>query len=282
MVTLTIGELAARGGVTEGTLRMWEARHGFPAPERLPSGHRRYTERDLEAVLAVRRARDAGLSLTVAIDRARRMASEPSASLYGALRDAYGHLHPNRLSRTALLRLTRAIEDECCARAQEPLLFGCFQRERAYRRSEERWRDLGRTAQHAFVLADFTRLRRPRAAPVEVPIQSRDPLVREWAVVCDAPERAACLVAWERPRVPGSPRAFETIWTVEPAVVRTAARICCDLVGSRAPASVAEIRERLADQPAPLDGEAQVRLAIAVATRVVLYADPASGGSTDR
>ena len=41
---LTIREMAARTGVPQGTLRMWETRYGFPVPERLPSGHRRYPE----------------------------------------------------------------------------------------------------------------------------------------------------------------------------------------------------------------------------------------------
>ena len=41
---LSIGEIAARSGVAVGTLRMWEARYGFPVPGRLPSGHRRYSE----------------------------------------------------------------------------------------------------------------------------------------------------------------------------------------------------------------------------------------------
>ena len=280
MTSLTIGELAARSGVAEGTLRVWEARHSFPAPARLPSGHRRYSERDLEAVLAVSSGRAAGLSLAAAIDRARRLVSEPSTSLYGALRETYEQLHPIGLSKAALLRLTRAIEDECCARAPEPLLFGCFQREAAYRESEHRWRDLARTAQGAFVLAEFPRMRRPRAAPVEVPIRPRDPLVREWAVVCDAPQRAACLVAWERPRVLHAPRVFETVWTIEPLVVRAAARICADLVGLSAPDLVADLRPRLADRPAPVDVGAQLRAAVEVAGRVVLYADPASAAAS--
>ena len=57
---LTIGELAERTGVQPGTLRMWESRHGFPRAERLPSGHRRYPEGEVERVLEVVRARDGG------------------------------------------------------------------------------------------------------------------------------------------------------------------------------------------------------------------------------
>ena len=66
---LTIGQLAERTGVQPGTLRMWESRHGFPRAERLPSGHRRYAEADVERVLEVVRARDAGLSLAAAVER---------------------------------------------------------------------------------------------------------------------------------------------------------------------------------------------------------------------
>ena len=32
---IPIGRLVALTGVSEGTLRMWERRHGFPVPERL-------------------------------------------------------------------------------------------------------------------------------------------------------------------------------------------------------------------------------------------------------
>ena len=52
---LAIGELVERTGVSEGTLRMWERRHGFPVPERLSSGHRRYSESDVELVNSVLR-----------------------------------------------------------------------------------------------------------------------------------------------------------------------------------------------------------------------------------
>jgi predicted DNA-binding transcriptional regulator AlpA len=60
---LSTAQLAARTGLPAGTLRMWESRHGFPAPARLPGGHRRYSERDVDAVLEVLRLRQQGLSL---------------------------------------------------------------------------------------------------------------------------------------------------------------------------------------------------------------------------
>jgi MerR family transcriptional regulator, light-induced transcriptional regulator len=268
---LTIGDVATRTGLGEGTLRMWEVRYDFPTPRRLPSGHRRYTTHDLDEVLAVLRAREQGMSLPSAIARARRLQAEPRGSLYTALRADYEHLTPHRLGKPTLLRLTRAIEDECCARALRPLLFACFQHERFYRQSEQRWRELARSASRAIVLADFSRTRRPRHAPAEVPIGEREPVAREWVVVCDAPEVCACLVGWERPPIPGEERRFETIWTVEPDVVREAARICRDLVAARAPELVEDLRDRLEDAPAS-GGPAQLRAAVAIATRVALYA----------
>src|SRR5436190_17264869 len=126
---LSIGDLAAGSGVNEATLRMWESRHGFPAPDRLRSGHRRYTERDLEAVRSVVRARAEGLSLTSAIDRARRLASEQAPSVYAALRERFPELRPYVLRKGSLLQLSRALEDECALRARRPVLFGSFQQE---------------------------------------------------------------------------------------------------------------------------------------------------------
>ena len=53
-------------------------------------------------------------------------------------------------------------------------------------------------------------------------------LGHEWAVVVDAPGFAACLSAWEPP-VAAPPeddrdRVFEAFWTLDPTVVRDAAR----------------------------------------------------------
>ena len=47
---LTIRDVARRTGVESATLRMWEQRYGFPEPERLPSGHRRYSNLDVELI----------------------------------------------------------------------------------------------------------------------------------------------------------------------------------------------------------------------------------------
>lgn len=267
---LTIREMATASGVAEGTLRIWEARHGFPQPTRLPSRHRRYSERDLEQVLAVGRAREQGLSLARAIERARHLDEDPRPSVFGALRGRFEWLQPHVLTKPVLVRLSHAIEDECCARAQRPLLFGCFQRERFYRAAQPRWRELSRTAERALVFADFAATRRPRGGPVEVAIGPADPLMREWVIVCDAPGFAACLAAWERPRDTQDERRLEVVWTVDRAVVREAARVCCELAAVAAPEVVEGLRERLAETP-PAGGE-ELHAALELATRMIVYA----------
>jgi DICT domain-containing protein len=267
---LTIGDLVARTGVSEGTLRMWERRHGFPTPARLPSGHRRYRESDAELVLQVVREREAGLSLAAAIARARQAAEEADPSIFAGLRRHRPELQPIRLRKPMLLALSRAIEDESCARAERQLLFGTFQRERFYRQSERRWRELARTAELAVVFADFKRPRRPPNAPVELPIAGSAPLNREWAVVCEAPGHAVCLSGVELPparRRRDEAREFDVVWSVEPDVVHAASEICLGLA-RRADPSLAD---RLGDRPAPPapPPAEQLRLAAAITTRTL-------------
>ena len=265
---MTMREMSSRSGVSEATLRMWELRHGFPKPQRRSSGHRRYSEADLARVRAVVRARESGLSLQAAIDLARDHEEEQSASVYAALRARFPELEPQLVSKRGMLIMSRAIEDECLARAERPVLFGCFQRERFYRASEPRWRELARTAERAVVLADFRRVRRPRQAPVEVPLRAGQPLAREWAIVCESPGFAACLTGWERPRE--DERLFEAAWTVEAHAVRLAAQVCWRLGADAAPGVLDDLRARLYD--APVTRENELRSGLQLSTRMVRYA----------
>jgi MerR family transcriptional regulator, light-induced transcriptional regulator len=267
---LSIGELAAASGVRDATLRMWESRHGFPLPTRLGSGHRRYDAADLESVRSIVRARAEGLSLASAIERARRLVEGQAPSVYGAIRDRFPELDPYVLGKPALLRLSRALEDEVALSAQRPVIFGAFQRERHYRESEPRWRELARSSELAIVFADFARSRRPRHAPAELPLARSAELHREWVIVFDSPNIAACLAAWERPSAPSTARRFETIWTVDRRVARHAAHVCCELAAQADPALVEGVRERLADEPRPVAED--VATAVAVASRMVVYA----------
>jgi DICT domain-containing protein len=267
---LSIGEVARATGVGEATLRAWERRYGFPVPRREPSGHRRYPVEEVERIARVVAERQRGLALPAAIARARAERA-PVRSMFARLRESRPDLHPVRVRKRHLIELTRAVEDESCARAERPVLIGSFQRERYYRQSERRWRELAGGAAGCLVLADFERLRRPRRAPAEVPIERAHPALREWALVCDAPEHAACLLAWEPPerrRRPDADREFELVLSVEPAVVRAVAEAGLDVAVQVAPDLAGELRERLTDGPAPADAS-QLRLASAITARLL-------------
>jgi DICT domain-containing protein len=251
---------------------MWETRYGFPVPERLPSGHRRYSGDDVQRVRQVSRDRESGMSMPAAIERAQQIASEPEPSIFAGVRRRRPDLQPYLLAKRTLIGLSHAIEDECAARAERPVLFGSFQRERFYRHAEPRWRELARTAHSAVVFADFDAARMPEDAPAELPIDRRDPLGREWSLVCDAPGYAAFLAAWERPgqdEVPDDERRFETVWSVEPRLVREAARIAAGFVERTQPELLGPIVDRLRHTPPP-SGE-ELRLVGALTSRMVAY-----------
>ncbi len=268
-----IGEVVERTGVAEATLRMWERRYGFPSPGRLASGHRRYGEHDVELIKAVAIKRAAGLSLAVAIEQAQTEPTQPVTSVYAALRRRRPDLEPRMLLKPMMLALTHAIEDEALARGQRLIVFGSFQRQHFYRQARARWRELARTADAAVVFADFARLRTPRGGPAEVPVPRDHALNREWALVCEGEDFALCLTGWETPEregVPDQRRRFEVIWSVEPEVVREAARVCCAVAANARPALVDGARHRL-QAPAALADDAQLRLASAVTARMLSH-----------
>ncbi|MCR8526256.1 MerR family DNA-binding transcriptional regulator, partial [Escherichia coli] len=119
--SLTISDLSRLTGVPSPTLRSWESRYEFPRPTRLAGGHRRYVRADVDAVLEVVRHRRSGLSLGAAV---RQVAAAPptSGSVFAELHRLHPELTPQVLSRRTLLALSNAIEDECCARASQPVL----------------------------------------------------------------------------------------------------------------------------------------------------------------
>ncbi len=270
---LGIGEVVERTGVAEATLRMWERRYGFPMPARLPSGHRRYTDRDVELIQGVVARRAAGLSVAAAIEQARHEGSRPEMSIQAALRRKRPDLEPRLLAQPMMLALSRAIEDEALARAERLILFGAFQRERFYRRSRARWRELARTAEVAVVFADFPRPATPRGAPAEVPVSHEHALNREWALVCLGESFGVCLAGWEMPdraRGHDAERRFESIWSVEPEVVGEACRICMQMVAAEAPRLIDRLGPRLDSAP-PLRPEQQLRLATSITARTLAY-----------
>jgi DICT domain-containing protein len=268
---LTTAQLSARTGLPAGTLRMWESRHGFPAPARLPGGHRRYTDGDVQAVLEVLRLRGEGLSLPAAIAHARRRTPPGERSVFAGLRRRHPDLTATLAPKRLLVALSHAIEDEYLAHARSGFVFGSFQRREFYRAAEARWRELARTAGLAVVLADFDELSQPRLRAAQVPLEVRHPMAREWTVIVDAPGAQACLSAWERPDddVPDPLRRFELIWSFEPEIVRCASELAAALLSELAPAVAARLPEVLPDGSAA-DG---IRFGSALSHRIVSYLD---------
>jgi DNA-binding transcriptional MerR regulator len=276
---LSIGDLAARTGVAPATLRMWESRHGFPVPRRRDSGHRRYDESAVDQVRQVLRRRDAGSRLEVAIAAVAltqaSIAEPPGApSVFATLRRLHPDLHPQRLSKATLLAMSWAIEDECCSRAERPMIFGAFQQERYYRAAEERWRELARVARSTMIFAGFPEEPDPVDGTTFVVLPSDAPMRKEWAVGCDAPEYPAMLTAWELPgqsTVPDRQRLFEAIWTVQPSAVRDAARACAQVAQQLGHVEAAPLLYELADNPpAP---PVELLQATSLMNRVVAYVD---------
>jgi DICT domain-containing protein len=252
---LTIGDLAERTGLSPAVLRMWETRHGFPEPRRIASGHRRYTEDDVELVRQVLRRKDAGIRLEIAIAEASATRAPSSPSIFAELRRKHPTLVTHRLRKSTLIALSWAIEDECCAVADTPVLFGAFQRGDFYEPSAPRWNELARVARSAIVFADhWDGTAAEAVGPIRAALADDAPMRREWAVVCDALDSTACLSAWELPgqtQVPDRQRLFEAVWTVEPVAVRDAARVAAGVAASAGVLAAQPLLYELADAPAP-------------------------------
>ncbi len=268
--SLSIGDVVAATGVREATLRAWERRYGFPSPRREASGHRRYGGAEVERIRRVVRERDAGISLSLAIERAKSVGEGP-LSMFARLRERRQDLQPMRIHKSQMVRLSRAVEDESAARAERGLLIGSFQEDRYYRRSERRWKRLSRGCEVSFVLATFDKLRRPGGGPVEVPVTTADPVSSEWGVVVLAPGFSACLLGWEAP--PSAPeqeseRTFEALLSFEPAVVREAAA-AATAIAEPIDAELAGAARAQLEGLVDADPAAQLRLASAVTARAL-------------
>ncbi len=68
--TMPIGEVAPRTGVATSTLRAWEYRYGLLRPTRTSGGHRRYSNQDVQRVLAVLELAARGWAVGAAARRA--------------------------------------------------------------------------------------------------------------------------------------------------------------------------------------------------------------------
>jgi MerR family transcriptional regulator, light-induced transcriptional regulator len=271
---LSIGELARRTGVPAATLRSWEDRYGFPRPQRLEGGHRRYELGDAMLIEEVLRLRASGISLQAAIGQATAHRAEAELSVFAGLRRRHPGLVPQELSKTTLLAMTHAMEDECCARAEQAVLFAGFQRERFYRQSAGRWKELARTARVAVIFADFDASSEPDASPLTIRTPADAPLRREWFMICAAPDYPAFVSGWEFPGqtgVPDARRRFEVLWSVDPAAIRDAAFICGQIAQALSP-GLGDLVDDLPDAP-PSPASADLNRATGLFNRMASYLD---------
>lgn len=278
--SLSIGELSARTDVPVATLRSWEQRYGFPSAARVAGRHRRFSEGDVEDVLQVKRHRTAGLSLAAAVRRVA-IDSGHGSSVFAQVRRLHPELTPRVLSKAALTAVSHAIEDECCARAALPRLFGGFQTSGFLRASRIRWNELARTSQVAVAFVDVASASRQDEAPsalMEIPTPTASPLRREWFVICDADDLPALLIAVElpasRPRPDGG-RTFEMVWSADPVVVRSAARVAAALADNHLPTQRSLSDLIPFDDPAPASED--LRRAGELFDRVIGYLDRTLG-----
>jgi DICT domain-containing protein len=275
---LSIGDLASRTGVPPSTLRTWELRYAVPRSQRGSGGHRRYGNDAVDLVLEVVRQRTSGLSMSMAVDRAKDLIRQPETSVFAAVTRRHPELRVQQLRKPALLALSRAIEDECCAQADRPVLFASFQREQFYRASEVRWRELTRTALSTIVFADFASSSQAESYPLEIAVPFDAPLNREWILVCDSPDHPACVVAWEpagQAQTRDRERRFEAFWSVDARVVRHAARVCANLSRLYRPGTPSLLDQLEATPP---EASLELRRASAVLDRMLGYLSASAAG----
>lgn len=278
--SLSIGDLADATGLSVGTLRMWETRHGFPRPERLGSGHRRYSESEAERVREVLRHREAGARLDAAIARVTAAESRPGSAYAEVLRR-----HPEQprqpLRKSTLIGLSWALEDEIAGSGQRGHLFGAFQRPENFEAARARWADLARTSLSTYVMADFSGTEATAPPQVElVHLPQASPMHREWTIVCDSPVQPVALTAWELPGqddVPDRDRVFESVWTADPGAVRTAARTCAGIAADAGNASAAALAD--GDLAGEVTGQADPLALSRLAHRVVAYVERTGRGA---
>lgn len=221
----------------------------------------------IERVLELRHA---GLSLPSAIARAVAPPDPSTLSLFSLMRRERPALEPRTVTKPVLIALSHAIEDETLARASARVVFGCFQREGFYRSAQSRWQELAVVTPVAAVFADFRGV--GGSDPAEVPIDRRQQLAREWAIVAYGTGSSIAMTAREKASssvdAASRLRAFELLWAVEPETVRTLARSCVPLLHDSLPHLTARAEFELAIESSALPSE-QVGLMTAVINRVL-------------
>jgi len=242
LALLTLEELAARTDVPEATLLGWGADHGFPRPALLDGPRGLYAQELVSQLRQVVAERTAGAPLREALARAKAAGTE--RSVFAAVVSARPKLTHHVLDKAALLAVSRVLEDEAHREHDDVLLVGGFQRERFYRQSAGRWRELAGRCRCTVAFADLPQTRR-RDGVLEVEGSWDDPFIREWFLLVHSPAGQTVLAARERPVVAGTSddeRVFEAVWTTDAAAVRAGLLA----VRTRLPEECGEVRELVA------------------------------------
>ena len=171
-----------------------------------------------------------------------------------------------------MLAVSRAIEDEAVAYADDGIFVGAFQHALSFRNAQRRWLDLARTSAVTIALATFPRARHHRGL-WEIPVSAASPISREWSVICESTRFSACLVGVEQLRDgPPSTAVFEALWTVQPDIVREALRTATDIACAATPELAAQVHTRL-QQTLIIDYDV-IRGMTSLANRVISYLQP--------
>jgi DNA-binding transcriptional MerR regulator len=215
---------------------MWEARYGFPEPQRPSGSHRRYSDEECRVLLEIKDARRRGLGMHEAIAAGRAAVQRAQDSIFNGLRLRHPRLPAVALPEPFMLAISAALETTACEHP-DGVLIGTFQRLPAQRVAEPAWRELAKTARAAVLFAGYPHAQR-RDGLWCIPVRPGTPLAQEWAVVCDTPTWWGCVVGRELgprgARAPGQ-RTFEAVWSLDPPVVRDAARVAAVLATGSAP-----------------------------------------------
>ena len=229
-MTIGIGELARRTGLTQQVVRVWESRFGFPAPERTEGGRRQYAEADVDRVQRVLALKDSGVRLAQAVDRVR--AEETSGTAVGLRRPPRAP-PAGRVAGAAPRRARRHLPGHRGRGDVAGLAARRLRRVPAGVVLPPRLPALGRDREDRRVLRGLRRLRRTRPPARARRSRSRSPRTRP---CCGSGPwswwRRRCRWPWPGGRsrggrvAPRGDRAFESIFTFDPAAVRTAAQVC--------------------------------------------------------
>lgn len=206
--------------------------------------------------------------------------SDTAVSVFDEVLAQFPGLEVHQFHKSTLLGLSWAIEDEFCARADQPVLIGAFQEARFWQRSRERWTSLAKISYQTLVMSDFdSPVAEPAFGMTAIPITPGSPMSREWLVICDAAELPAALLARELPgqsTVPDRQREFEAFWTTELDVVRAASRASAQIAAAAGAPGAAPLLYHLAEKPVATSVSASS--VSRLFNRIVVYLDRASTG----